>query len=185
MRYINRNSFTYVAATVLAASVLLGAATGNRKMTENAKSPSAETSMMLGGQPITIEYNAPSVRGRKVEGGLVPYGKVWRLGADSATTLTTGVDIMLGSVRVPKGVHTLYVMASEGGWKLLVNKQTGQWGTQYSEAQDLGRVDMTVTKLSAPVEKLNIALKSAGSTGGTLEVEWGNTKAVVPVKVAN
>jgi hypothetical protein len=170
-------------AIVLAAATLMMAATGNRKVTNNAKSPSAETSITLGGQPMTIEYNAPSARGRKVEGGLVPYGQVWRLGADSATTLTTGADIMLGSVRVPKGVHTLYILASETGWKLIVNKQTGQWGTEYSEAQDLGRADMKVSKLSQPVEKLDIALKSAGS-GGSLEIQWGNTKAVVPIKLA-
>ena len=171
------------AATVFAAAALLAAPTGNRKATNNAKSPSAETSITLGGQPVTIEYNAPSARTRKVEGGLVPYGRVWRFGADSATTLTTGTDIMLGSVRVPKGVHTLYILASETGWKLIVNKQVGQWGTEYGDAQDLGRTDMQVSKLAQPVEKLDIALKSAGS-GGTLEVQWGNTRAVVPIKLA-
>jgi hypothetical protein len=171
------------AATVLTAATLLTAATGNRKVTNNAKSPSAETSITIGGQPVTIEYNAPSARTRKVEGGLVPYGQVWRFGADSATTLTTGADIMLGSVRVPKGVHTLYILASESGWKLIVNKQTGQWGTEYRESQDLGRADMKVSKLAAPAETLKISLNSSGS-GGTLEVEWGNTKAVVPIKLA-
>jgi hypothetical protein len=80
-------------------------------------------------------------------------------------------------------VHTLYILASENGWKLIVNKQTGQWGTEYSEGQDLGRVDLKVSKLSSPVEKLNIMLKGSGSNG-TLEIEWGNTRAVVPIKAA-
>jgi hypothetical protein len=119
-----------------------------------------------------------------VEGGLVPYGEVWRLGADAATTLTTSSDIVIGNLRVPKGVHTLYILASEGSWKLIVNKQTGQWGTQYSEGQDLGRVDLKTTKLSKPVEKLNISLKPGGANAGTLEIEWGSTKAVAPVKAA-
>ncbi|HET8547670.1 MAG TPA: DUF2911 domain-containing protein [Bryobacteraceae bacterium] len=170
----------------IALAVPLAAETGNRKITANNKlSPPAETSMTLGAQTITIEYNAPSARGRKVEGGLIPYGSVWRLGADAATTLTTTGDIMIGNLRVPKGVHTLYLAGAEGSaWKLIVNKQTGQWGTEYSEAQDLGRVDMKVTKLSAPVEKLNIALKPGTGSSGTLEVEWGNSRAVVPIRVA-
>jgi hypothetical protein len=162
---------------------MLPAATGNRKVTQNKLSPPADTSVKLGGHAVTIEYNAPSVRGRKVEGGLVPYGEVWRLGADSATTLTTEADLMIGNLRVPKGVHTLYILASESGWKLIVNKQTGQWGTVYNEPQDLGRADMKVTKLSQPVETLKIALVSGGSAG-TLEIEWGNTKAVVSIRLA-
>jgi hypothetical protein len=169
----------------LAASLVLTAATGNRRVTRNAQSPSADTSLTLGGQTVTIEYNAPSARNRAVEGGLIPYGRVWRLGADAATTLTTTGDIMIGDLRVPKGVHTLYLLASQdGAWKLIVNKQTGQWGTQYSEAQDLGRVDMKVNKLSAPAEKLNISLKPGQGSAGTLEVEWGSSKAVVPLRSA-
>jgi hypothetical protein len=147
-------------------------------------SPSAETSITLGGQPVTIEYNAPSARGRAVEGGLIPHDAPWRLGADAATTLTTGSDIMIGNLRVPKGVHTLYLIGSEGGtWKLIVNKQTGQWGTQYNEGQDLGRVDMKVSKLTAPVETLKIELVPSGASAGTLEIQWGNSKAAVPVRV--
>jgi hypothetical protein len=166
----------------MATALTLVAATGNRKVTNNAKSPSAEASVTLGGQTITIEYNAPSASGRAVGGGLVPYGKVWRLGADAATTLTTTADIMIGDLKVPKGVHTLYILASESGWNLIVNKQTGQWGTVYTEAQDLGRTDMKVSKTSAPIEKLDIALKGSGKAG-TLEISWGNTKATVPVRL--
>jgi hypothetical protein len=172
-----------IALAALGTVILIGA-TGNRKVTQNKLSPPADTSITLGGQTITIEYNAPSARGRTVEGGLVPYGKVWRFGADAATTLTTGADIMIGNLRVPKGVHTLYILASEGGWTLIVNRQVGQWGTQYDQAQDLGRVDLKVSKLSEPVERLNIALRSAGGSSGSLEIEWGNTRAVAPIKTA-
>ena len=161
----------------LASIAVLTAATGKRQVTQNAKSPSAETSMQLGGKNVTIEYNAPSVRGRKVEGGLVPYTSVWRLGADAATTLVSDVKLKIGNLSVPAGVHTLYIAASEKGWNLVVNKQTGQWGTEYDQGQDLGRVAMKVTKLSAPVETLKITLKA-----GMLQIEWGNTQATVPVK---
>lgn len=174
---------SYVAIGLIAALTLAGQ-TGNRKVTQNKQSPPADTSVTLGGHKLTIEYNAPSARGRTVEGGLVPYGKIWRLGADSATTLTTDADIMIGSLKVPKGVHTLYIMASENGWKLAVNNQKGQWGTEYSESEDLGRVDLQTTKLGSPVETLHISLVAAGASGATLQIEWGSTRASVPVKLA-
>ena len=139
---------TFVAIALASTCVLNAAAAGNRRVTANNKQSSpAETVMTLGSQTFTIEYNVPSARGRKVEGGLVPYGSIWRLGADAATTLTSTADLMIGNLHVPKGVHTLYILASEDGWKLVVNKQTGQWGLTYSEAQDLGRVDMKVSKV--------------------------------------
>ena len=163
---------------------MLTAATGNRRVTENAQSPSASASMKLGSHEIIIEYNAPSARGRKVEGGLIPYDHWYRMGADSATTLTTDADIMIGDLKVPKGVHTLYLLASEtGGWKLIVNNQTGQWGTVYTEGMDLGRTPMTLTKLSDPVEKFKIELKASGPAEGLLTVEWGNAKATVPIMI--
>jgi hypothetical protein len=172
-----------LALGAIAVAVLLGA-TGNRKATQNKLSPPADTSITLGGHPITIEYNAPSARNRKVEGGLIPYDQPWRLGADSATTLTTDADIMIGDLRVPKGAHTLYLQGAENGWKLIVNKQTGQWGTEYSEAQDLGRVGMKLSKLAQPAETLKINLKSTSASEGVLEISWGTTQATVPVKLA-
>ena len=176
-----------VLAGLCAAVVFLvsAAATGNRQVTQNKLSPSAETQISLGGNMITIEYNAPSARARKVEGGLIPYGKVWRLGADAATTLTTTADIEIGDLHVPKGVHTLYLFAKDAdNWELVVNKQTHQWGTEYSEGQDLGRVPMHVEHLSQPVEQLSIQLKAGADNSGTLQVEWGQSRATVPVKIA-
>ena len=148
-------------AILLSAFVILTASTGNRRVTQNKQSPPADTTMKVGGKDVTIEYNAPSARGRKVEGGLIPYGEVWRLGADSATTLTADTNLKIGDLAVPKGVYTLYIAASEGGWKLVVNKQKGQWGTEYNESQDLGRVPLKLTKLSSPVETLKITLNYA------------------------
>ena len=168
----------FVALGICGAMALAGA-TGNRKVTQNKLSPPAETSMKLGGHTVTIEYNAPSARGRKVEGGLIPYGSVWRLGADSATTLTTDADLTIGDLRVPKGVYTLYLQGAEDGWTLILNKQTGQWGTEYAEAQDLGRVAMKVTKSATPLETLKITLPEAGG----LEVAWGNSVGRVPVRL--
>lgn len=166
---------------IAAAAVVTLAAqtpTGNRGVTDNPQSPSAITSTSTGGAQITIEYNAPSARGRKIEGGLIPYNRIYRLGADNATTMTTTKDIMIGNLKVPAGVHTLYLQASESGpWELAVNNQTKQWGTVYNKDQDLGRTPMKLTKLSSPVETFKINL-----TPHELEIEWGNTKATVPIK---
>jgi hypothetical protein len=164
------------------AALALIASTGNRRVTQNPLSPSADTSMTLGGHAITIEYNAPSVRGRKIEGGLVPHSRVWRLGADAATTLTADANLTIGDLQVPKGVYTLFIQGSDHGWTLIVNKQTGQWGLTYDQSQDLGRVAMNTTRLSSPVETLKITLKSTGSSDGTLEITWGNTQATAPIK---
>lgn len=125
---------------------------------------------------ITINYNAPSVRGRKIMGELVPYGKVWRTGANAATTLTTQYDLMLGSLHVPAGKYTLFTIPGETEWTLIVNKQTGQWGTNYDPSQDLGRVKMKVAKTAAPVEQLAFAVNDK-----ELSLSWENTKVSVPV----
>jgi hypothetical protein len=167
-----------IAAIALAAVAISTAQTGNRQVTQNAQSPSAQTGIAIGATHITIEYNAPSARGRKVEGGLIPYDDIYRMGADAATTMTTDHDIILGDLKVPAGVHTLYLQASESGsWELVVNKQTKQWGTVYEKGQDLGRTAMKLTKLSSPVDTFKITL-----LGKELTVEWGNTKATVPIK---
>jgi hypothetical protein len=164
------------------AGLAMAAGTGNRQVTENPLSPAAEARVQLGGKNIVIEYNAPSVRGRQVEGGLIPYDTWYRLGADAATTLTTDADIHIGDLKVPKGVHTLFLLASaKNGWKLIVNNQTKQWGLDYDEKKDLGRASMTLTKVSPPVEKFRITLKGTGAKTGILAVEWNVSKAEVPV----
>ncbi|HEY3835359.1 MAG TPA: DUF2911 domain-containing protein [Bryobacteraceae bacterium] len=170
-------------AVALSAVAILTAATGNRQVTDNPKSPSADTSVKLGGKDVVIEYNAPSMRDRKVEGGLIPYDHIYRMGADAATTLTTETDLTIGNLNVPKGVYTLYLQAKESGpWQLAVNKQTKQWGTMYNQAQDLGRADMKVTKLDSPVEVFKITLSPKGGQAAELVVEWGHSKASVPIR---
>lgn len=167
----------------LVTAAMLTAQTGNRKVTQNPKSPPADTTATIGGTKITIEYNAPSIRSREIGKTVDPYnGKIWRFGADSATTMTTTGDITIGTLTVPTGVHTLYVMAGSNGWELVVNKQTGQWGTQYDEKQDLGRVPMKTTAMSPPAETLKITVRSSGGANGQLEADWGNVKATVPIK---
>lgn len=134
------------------------------------------------GKKVTIDYSRPSVRGRKIMGGLVPYGQVWRTGANSATSLTTDVDLTIGGTTVPAGKYTLYTLPGENAWKLIINKETGQWGTKYDEKQDLARVDMKVGKTSAPVEQFTISFDKSGGDSAKLKLEWENTSASVDIR---
>lgn len=144
-------------------------------------SPHETVEATIGGKKITITYGRPYLKGRKAVGGsLVPYGQVWRTGADEATILTTEADLMIGSLSVPKGSYSLFTLPTEAGWKLIVNKTDKQWGAfSYKEADDLGRTDMKVGKTASPVEQFTISLTS----GGVLKMEWENTSASVDVKV--
>jgi hypothetical protein len=149
------------------------------------KSPHETLTAHLGGHKITITYGRPSVRGRKIMGGLVPYGKVWRTGADEATTFETDVDLDINGLKVPKGKYGLFTLPNEDGWTLIINKTAKQWGAfNYKEADDLGRTKMEVSKSGSPVEQFTIAMTSAGSNAAALKLEWENTVASVTVKVA-
>jgi hypothetical protein len=149
------------------------------------KSPHETTSLDVGGAKITITYGRPYMRGRRIMGELVPYGQVWRTGADEATTLETSADLDINGLRVPKGIYGMFTLPTANGWKLIVNKTAKQWGAfDYKEADDLGRVDMKVEKSGAPAEQFTISLAPAGSDGATLKLSWENTVASVPIKVA-
>ena len=128
-------------------------------------------------EKVTIDYSAPSKRDRKIMGGLVPYGQVWRTGANAATTLTTEADLMIGSIHVPKGTYTIYTIPGEKEWTLIVNKQTGQWGTEYDASKDLGRTAMTISPVKDTVETFNIGIDK------NLTLTWENTRAWVPIMV--
>jgi hypothetical protein len=145
-------------------------------------SPRDTTRASVGGATIMVDYGRPSKRGRDIFGGLVPYSEVWRTGANQATHLVTDKPLMFGSVMVPAGTHTIYTLPGATGWKLIINKQTGQWGTEYDPAQDLGRVDMKVEKLATAVEQFTIKVVP-DARGGVLRLEWDMTAAVVPFMV--
>ena len=145
-------------------------------------SPPGTADVTLKGKKITIEYSRPSMRNRKIMGELVPFGKVWRTGANEATSFVTEGGVNVGGTKVPAGKYTLYTLPSEGTWKLIINKQTGQWGTEYDEAQDLARIDLQKTHLDQPVEQFTISFKKTGDNSADLVLEWENTRLSVPVK---
>jgi Protein of unknown function (DUF2911) len=146
-------------------------------------SPPATAQVELKGKKVTIDYSRPSLKGRKVGQELAPFGKVWRTGANEATSLTTEIDLNIGGVKVPAGKYTLYTLPAEGTWKLIINKQTGQWGTQYDESQDLARVDMKKSSLPQPVEQFSIAFDKKGANAAELNLDWENTRVTVSVTV--
>jgi Protein of unknown function (DUF2911) len=135
-------------------------------------SPPAQASVVLKGKTITIDYSAPSVRGRQIAGGLVPYGKVWRTGANAATTLKTPIDLKIGDLKVPAGTYTLYSLPSENGCLLIVNKQTGQWGTEYDESKDLGRTPMNPIAQPDSVETMVIKFGPVEKDTTDLNIIW-------------
>lgn len=144
-------------------------------------SPPAKAVAVLNGKRISIDYNSPRMRGRKIFGGLVPYDEVWRTGANPATTLKTEANLKIGPAFVPAGTYTLYTLPSETTWKLIVNKQTGQWGTEYNEARDLARIDMRKNNLPQPQEDMSIGFENTQGNKTQLHIRWDKTDVWVPV----
>ena len=134
------------------------------------------------GKTVTIDYSRPSMRNRKIFGGLVPYEQVWRTGANAATSLKTDVNLNIGGTNVPAGSYTIYTLPGMNSWQLIVNKQTGQWGTEYNQGQDLARIPMKVTQRSSGLELFTISFDKTSGTSATLKLEWENTLASVDVK---
>ena len=136
---------------------------------------------------ITIDYGQPHARGRTIVGQVVPFDTPWRTGANEATSLVTDADITIGGVAVPKGSYTLYTLPSRSGWKLIINKNTGQWGTEYLQEHDLARVDLRSRQLREPLESFSIWIVpevernaeggiAGGLSRGVLRLAWGDVE---------
>lgn len=145
-------------------------------------SPPGTADCTINGKKVTIDYSRPSLKGRKLGTDLAPYGKVWRTGANEATTLTTAIALDIGGAKVPAGTYTLYTLPSEGTWKLIINKQTGQWGTEYHQEQDLARVDMKKQEITVPVEQFTISLDQDSNNSADLILEWEKTRVFVTIR---
>jgi hypothetical protein len=145
-------------------------------------SPTDTVRAAAGAAKLTLIYSRPSMRGRVVfgntPGAMVPWNVVWRTGANSATTFVTDKDLMVGGTMVPAGTYTLFSVPNPTGWKLIISKKTGEWGTDYDPTMDLARVDMTVAALPAPMEQLTIAVVPQGA-GAMFTVSWEQTSASV------
>lgn len=145
-------------------------------------SPAASASCDLGGgKSIKTDYSSPRARGRKIFGGLVPYGEVWRAGANEATTLVTNTDLMVGGTHIAAGNYTIFTIPNKDKWTLIISKKNGEWGIPYPGADsDLARVDMKSSTLPSAAENFTIAFDKSGS-GCTLRMDWEMTRASVVV----
>jgi Protein of unknown function (DUF2911) len=136
------------------------------------------------GKTLKVDYSSPRMRGRKVEGGLEPYGQVWRAGANEATTFVTDVDLIVDDKDVPAGNYTIFTIPEEGKWTLIVSKKTGEWGIPYPGAQfDFTRASMEVLKLNAPVENFTISLPAAHADNAcSMRMDWATTRATILIR---
>ena len=131
------------------------------------------------GKTITVAYSSPRMRGRKIFGDLVPFGEVWRTGADNATSFVTTTNLTAGGTNVPAGSYTLFTLPTQSKWTLVVSKQTGEFGIPYpGEKFDFARVEMKVSKLPSPKENFTISFDPASSTC-TMKLDWETTRASI------
>jgi hypothetical protein len=174
-----RNKFALSSLLIVFYSVTSFAQMGGGK---TRPSPPASASCDLGGgKTIKTDYSSPRMKGRKIYGDLVPFGEVWRTGANDATTFVPGADVVVGGKAIPAGSYTLFTVPTADKWTLIINKKTGEWGIPYTyESDELARIDMKVSKLPSPVEDFTIAYDKSGS-GCTLRLDWETTRASVEI----
>jgi len=169
----------------LTCTLLLVGAAATLEAQRQRVSPRETINATIGGKKVSIEYSRPYVKGRDVwdaNGSIAPFGKVWRTGADEATTITTEGDLMLGSLHVPAGTYALFTIPGESEWTLIVNKTAKQWGAfKYDANTDLGRVKMKAAKQDALTEQFTIELNATGGSNGVLKMTWEKLSASIPV----
>jgi DUF2911 family protein len=175
---------------LLSVSLLTPRSSGQQDKSQRPSPPAQAQFHFADWKTVTVDYSSPRAKGRKIYGGLVPYGQVWRAGANEATTFVTDTAVTVGGKTVPAGAYTLFVIPNQDKWTLIISKTTKNdkggplWGTNYAgEAQDLARVDMKASTLPAPVENFTIALDKVGN-GASLRMDWETTRASVEISEA-
>ena len=179
--------FALIAALLFAAATLAPAQMSMSQDKSKRPSPPASAECKFSdGKTVKVDYSSPRAKGRKIFGAasdkaLVPFGEIWRTGANEATTFVAGANVSVGGKDVPAGSYTIFTVPKADGWTLVISKKTGEWGTDYpGEGEDLARVPMSVSKTSAPVENFTVAFDQAGGKC-TLCLEWENTRASVDI----
>ena len=146
--------------------------------------PRGTSTLTLNGKTVSVEYGRPSLRGRTTDEllGNLPAGDFWRMGSNTSTTFKTELDLAFGDVTVPAGEYSIWMQRQEGkSWKLVFNKQHGQWGTKHDASQDLVSAPLNESKAPKSVEMVTITLAKAGG-GGTITIEWGTLEASASFK---
>ncbi len=147
-------------------------------------SPHETTMATVDGSSMFIEYGRPSMRGRTIFGSLVRYDEVWCPGADEATMLSTSRPLKMGSLSVPAGEYSLWMIPAEGAWTLILNKDAHTFHTNHRASRDLGRVELRKQALPAAVEQLTFAIEqNSPGPGGRIVMTWATTQVSVPFLV--
>jgi Protein of unknown function (DUF2911) len=171
--------------TIATMVVLTSAAAFAQKVVETTKgsggSPHETVEWSVSGAKITVKYGRPFIKGRALT-DVVPKDGPYRLGADEATSITSDRMLMIGELMLPAGSYSLYALPSGKEWKLIVNKQTGQSGTEYDEKQDFGRTTLKVEKAAKANEQFTIAIED-GKEGKQIAFQWADTKLTAPLMV--
>jgi hypothetical protein len=162
-----------------------GASVMAQKVVETTKggggSPHETVEYTIDGAKLTLAYGRPFIKGRALS-AVAPDGQAYRMGADEATKLTTDKNLMFGSTMLPPGSYSLFAMPKGGSYQLIINKQTGQNGTEYDEKQDVTRVPLKVEKAAKANENFTITLEDT-KDGGLLTAQWGTEKLSTPFMV--
>jgi hypothetical protein len=168
--------------TYLALGLAFFATAAFAQMGGSRPSPAASASCDLGGgKSIKTDYSSPRMKGRKIYGDLVPFGEVWRTGANEATTFVTTADLEVGGKSVPTGNYTVFTVPNADKWTLIINKKTGEWGIPYKyESDELARIDMKISKLPSPVEDFTISYEKSGGSC-EMRIDWETTRASVEI----
>ncbi len=162
---------------LLLVACFLAVTTMAQKDKSKRPSPPAKAEGTIDGAKVVIDYSSPSVKGRKIFGDLEAYGKVWRTGANEATTFDVDKNVKIEGKDLPKGKYSLYSIPGEKEWVVIFNKVANQWGTEYDESKDALRVTVKPSKTNKLIEKMNIAIE-----GNKVVIRWENTQFAFAVK---
>jgi hypothetical protein len=175
-----RNIGSFCTGLVLCLTVS-AACSAQQDKSKRPSPPATAECMLTGGKTVIIDYSSPRAKGRKIYGALIPYGQVWRAGANEATTFVTTTDLTVGGTSVPAGSYTIFTVPNADKWQLVISKKTGEWGTAYpGTGEDLARIDMKVSQLPSPVENFTISLDKGGAAC-SLRMDWETTRASVDI----
>jgi hypothetical protein len=153
---------------------------------ETKPSPPASATGKIGGVDVQVNYSSPAVKGRKIWGGLVPYGEVWRTGANEATTISFSKDVMVEGQRLPAGTYALFTIPSENEWTVVFNKTAKQWGSfKYDQAQDALRVKVKPVAAKESSERMKIDVSDKGKNTGVVTINWEKLQVPITVKPAS
>ena len=171
-----RSTLGWMLCTLLVVSgATLAAQKVTKKTVGGGGSPHETVEYTIHGAKISVAYGRPFIKNRPID-AVAPKDQAYRLGSDEATILTTDKPLMIGALMLQPGSYSLFAWPSASGWKLIVSKQTGQWGTDYDPKQDLGRTDLKTATVAAPQENFTISLEEKPSNNGALNFDWGKTR---------